>query len=111
MLDSIDDAIDRTDAVIKATEQMRDSLLHELLTRGVPGWHTAWRDIPGLGTIPVDWEVVKLGEVIESTTYGTNTQLSHDGAVAVLRMSNLQHGELDLTDVRRADLSEKKSRS
>ena len=107
VLDSIDDAIERTDAVIAATEQLRDSLLHELLTRGVPGWHTAWRDIPGLGTMPADWEVVKLGEVIESTTYGTNTQLSHDGAVAVLRMSNLQHGELDLTDVRRADLSEK----
>ena len=65
VLDSIDDAIERTDAVIAATEQLRDSLLHELLTRGVPGWHTAWRDIPGLGTIPADWDVVKLGEVAE----------------------------------------------
>ena len=110
VLDSIDDAIERTDAVIAATEQLRDSLLHELLTRGVPGWHTAWKDVPGLGMMPADWEVVKLGEVIESTTYGTNTQLSHDGTVAVLRMSNLQHGELDLTDVRRADLSEKEAK-
>ena len=58
MLDSIDDAIERTDAVITATEQLRDSLLHQLLTRGVPGWHTAWKDVPGLGTIPADWEVV-----------------------------------------------------
>ena len=32
VLDSIDDAIERTDAVIAATEQLRDSLLHELLT-------------------------------------------------------------------------------
>ena len=51
--------------VITATEQLRDSLLHELLTRGVPGWHTEWKDVPGLGTIPADWEVVKLGGVAE----------------------------------------------
>ena len=62
VLDSIDDAIERTEAVIAATEQLRDSLLHELLTRGVPGWHTEWKDLPGLGTIPADWEVVRLGK-------------------------------------------------
>ena len=36
VLDSIDDAIERTEAVIAATGQLRDSLLHQLLTRGVP---------------------------------------------------------------------------
>ena len=36
VLDSIDDAIERTEAVITATERLRDALLHELLTRGVP---------------------------------------------------------------------------
>ena len=65
VLDSIDDAIEGAEAVIAATEQLRDSLLHQLLTRGVPGWHTEWKDIPGLGTIPADWEVVRLGEVAE----------------------------------------------
>ncbi len=63
VLDSIDDAIERTDAVIAAMEQLRDSLLHQLLTRGFPGWHTEWKEAPGLGTIPADWEVVRLGEV------------------------------------------------
>ena len=36
VLDSIDDAIERTEAVIAATEQLRDSLVNQLLTRGVP---------------------------------------------------------------------------
>ena len=63
MLDSIDDAIERTDAVIAATEQLRGSLLHELLTRGVPGWHSEWKNVPGLGAMPADWEVVSLGKV------------------------------------------------
>ena len=70
VLDSIDDAIERTEAVIAATETLRDSLLHELLTRGVPGWHTEWKDVPGIGTIPADWEVVRLGEVAEVRIMG-----------------------------------------
>ncbi len=65
VLDSIDDAIEGTEAVIAATEQLRNSLLHDLLTRGVPGWHTEWKDVLGLGTIPADWEMVRLGEVAE----------------------------------------------
>lgn len=65
VLDSIDEAIEGTEAVIAATEQLRDSLLHELLMRGVPGWHTEWKEAPGVGTIPACWEVVRLGEVAE----------------------------------------------
>ena len=63
VLDSIDEAIERTKAVIAATERLRDALLHELLTRGVPGWHTEWMEVPGIGNIPADWEVVRLGDV------------------------------------------------
>ena len=64
VLDAIDDAIERTEAVITATERLRDALLHELLTRGVPGWHTQWKDVPGIGTIPAAWDVVRLGDVV-----------------------------------------------
>ena len=106
VLDSIDDAIERTEAVIAATETLRDSLLHELLTRGVPGWHAEWKDVPGIGTIPTDWEVVRLGEVLDSTTYGTNEQLGDAGNRVVLRMNNIQQGEIDFSEVKRAELAE-----
>ena len=109
VLDSIDDAIEGAEAVIAATGQLRDSLLHDLLTRGLLGQHTEFRDVPGLGTIPADWEVVRLGDVLESTTYGTNEPLGAQGNVAVLRMNNLQDGKIDLSQVRRADLSAKES--
>lgn len=65
VLDAIDDAIERTEAVIAATERLREALLHELLTRGVPGWHSEWKHVPGLGTVPACWEVVRLGEVAD----------------------------------------------
>ena len=51
VLDSIDEAIECTEAVIAAAERLRDALLHELLTRGVPGWHSEWKEAPGIGTI------------------------------------------------------------
>ena len=63
VLDSIDEAIERTEAVVAATERLRDALLHELLTRGVPGWHSEWKDAPGIGTIPACWNIVRLEDM------------------------------------------------
>ena len=65
VLDSIDEAIESTEAVVAATERLRDALLHELLTRGVPGWHSEWKEAPGIGMVPADWEVVRLRDVAE----------------------------------------------
>ena len=65
ILDSIDEAIERTDEVIAATERLRDALLHDLLTRGLPGRHTDFKRVRGLGTIPTTWDVARLGDVAE----------------------------------------------
>ena len=106
VLDSIDKAIERTEAVIAATENLRDSLLHELLTRGVPGWHTEWKDVSGIGTMPADWEVVRLGEIIPRFDYGTSIQCNSDpSGIPVLRIPNIASGELDLSDLKYASLS------
>ena len=72
VLDAIDDAIEHAEAVIAATEHLRDALLHDLLTLGVPGWHTEWRDVPGLGVVPASWDVVRLGDVCAPPEYGAS---------------------------------------
>ena len=94
VLDSIDDAIERADAVIAATGQLRDSLIQDLLTRGVSGWHTEWRDVPGLGTIPADWEVVKLGDRIkEGPTNGIYKPESEYGSgICLIRIDDFMPG-------------------
>ena len=107
VLDSIDEAIEKTEAVAAATERLRDALLHRLLTRGVPGWHSQWKEVRGIGIIPASWDMVRLGDVLESTTYGTNVRLGTKGATSVLRMNNLQNGKIDLTEVRQANLPDK----
>ena len=103
MLDSIDDAIERTEAVIAATERLRDSLLHQLLTRGVPGWHTAWKDVTGLGAMPADWDVVSLGE--ETTHVGSGVtprggkSVYTSSGITFLRSQNVHFEGLELDDV------------
>ncbi len=103
VLDSIDDAIQGAEAVIAATEQLRDSLLHDLLTRGLPGQHTEWRDVPGLGSIPADWEVVRLGDVAEvQTGRAVKKDSPVDGTLKVpyLSVANVKDSYLDLSTVK-----------
>ena len=68
VLDSIDEAIERTEEVIAVTESVRDALRHELLTRGLPGQHKEWKEVPGLKTLPASWQVKRLGELASLRT-------------------------------------------
>ena len=65
ILDAIDEAIGRTNEIVAATEMLRETMLAELLTRGIPGWHTQWRCVPGFGNIPLDWKMTRLDEAAE----------------------------------------------
>ena len=99
VLDAIDEAIERTEEVIGATERLRDALLHELLTRGLPSRHSEWAEVPGLGTVPACWDVVRLGEVCERITKGTTpTTLGHEytqSGVRFLRVENIGDGSVE----------------
>ena len=101
MLDSIDDAIEHTEAVIAAIERLHGALLHQLLTWGVPGWHTEWRDVPGIGTIPADWEVVRLGEIYEVQLGKMLSPKARQGKNPrpYLTNRNVRWGEFDLSDL------------
>ena len=103
VLDSIDEAIERTEAVIAATEHLRDALLHELLTRGVPGWHAEWKDVPGIGTMPADWEVVRLGDAVTHVGSGVTPRggksVYATSGVTFLRSQNVHFDGLRLLEV------------
>ena len=97
VLDSIDEAIEGVEAVITATERLRDALLHELLTRGVPGWHTQWKDVPGVGTIPAAWEVVRLEDVAQTITSGSRawSQYFRPNGAFFVRSQNKSEFEIE----------------
>lgn len=106
VLDAIDDAIERTDEVISATERLREALLHELLSKGLPGWHTKWQEHPKLGTLPADWKVVRLGDISERPKYGANAPAlpSDHGRPRYVRITDIsEDGRLRSADARSAD--------
>ena len=49
--------------------------------------------------IEMDWQEVQLGNHVESMSYGTSAKSQSQGEIPVLRMGNLQGGELDWSDL------------
>jgi type I restriction enzyme S subunit len=102
VLQAADDAVDAAEAVIEQTEKVKRGLVEQLLTRGMPGRHTRFK-ITEIGEVPESWEVVRIGDVLESTTYGISTALDSDAAgIPVLRMGNIQNHRLDLSSLKYA---------
>ena len=62
ILSSVDDAIEKTQAVIAQVQVVKRGLMQELLTRGLPGRHTRFKQTE-IGRIPEEWEVVELASV------------------------------------------------
>ncbi len=77
VLDTIDDAIQKTEQIIAKLQQVKQGLLHDLLTRGIddngelrdPERHPEqFQDSP-LGRIPRGWRVGSIGEFCEVYNY------------------------------------------
>lgn len=60
ILSSVDEAVEKTQAVIDQVLVVKRGLAQELLTRGIPGRHTHFRQAE-IGEIPADWDFCLLG--------------------------------------------------
>jgi type I restriction enzyme, S subunit len=63
VLASVDDAIEKTEAVIAQIEAVKKALMTDLLTRGVPGRHTNVKPSE-FGNMPLTWDLLPLGECL-----------------------------------------------
>ena len=103
ILNSIDSAIARTREVIGQTRRVKESLLQELFTKGLPGRHKKFKKIKGLGHIPIEWEHERLGKLCILAIdgpFGSNLKTCHysTAGVRVLRLQNIGIGEFQDTD-------------
>lgn len=58
-------------------------------------------------TNPKGWPICKIGDLLESASYGTSEKSSSEGRFPVLRMNNItRFGDIDLTDLKYMDLAE-----
>lgn len=64
ILSSVDETIEKTEAVIAQLDVVKKAMLEELLTRGIPGRHSRFKQTE-IGEVPAEWEVAILGEACE----------------------------------------------
>jgi type I restriction enzyme, S subunit len=114
ILTSVDEAIEATRAVIDQLQVVKKALMGELLTRGLPGRHTRFKQTE-IGELPETWSVVSLAELVELQP-GFAFK-SNDFCIVgdrLLRGSNVGVGSLDWSpsktvffpEERRADFAE-----
>lgn len=106
ILSSVDEAIEKTEAVIKQTEMVKKGLMQQLLTKGIG--HKEFKET-GIGSIPVTWEVLSLescSDVKSGITKGRKTTNSNMQSVPYIRVANVQDGYIDLSDIKNIDATE-----
>ena len=107
ILSSVDDTIEKTQAVIDQVQIVKRGLMQELLTRGLPGRHARFKQTE-IGEVPEAWDVVSFaqsGATVTSGSRGWAKYYSDDGAL-FLRITNLARNtiRLRLSDVRHVAL-------
>lgn len=105
VLDTLDTTIRQTEAIIAKLKQVKQGLLHDLLTRGIaangelrPPQSQApdlYKDSP-LGWIPHDWQVQRLGNYMAAEiTYGIVQAGPHiEGGVPYIRTGDMSGDRL-----------------
>lgn len=104
ILSSVDDAIESTQAVIDQLGVVKKAMMAELLTRGLPGRHTRFKQTE-IGEVPEEWEVVRLGEACERMFVGIAQAATHayvtSGGVPIIRTTNVRPNLLRADDILR----------
>lgn len=110
VLDTADEAIRHTEGLIAKLKQMKQGLLHDLLTRGLDengemrdpvAYPKQFKDSP-LGQIPNAWEIRTADSLCEEIVVGIvikPTQYYTDSGVPVLRSANIRETGLDLSQL------------
>ena len=100
ILSSVDNAIEKTQAVIDQVQVVKRGLMQELLTRGLPGRHRRFKQTE-IGKIPMDWRVVRLSDVTTHITDGVHKTPEYvDTGIPFLSVNNLRDGRLDFSNCR-----------
>lgn len=90
----LDEAKERLQEVADSFAVRKAAILHKAFTGELT---QQWRCENGVSD--ESWEEKTIGEICSSLKYGTSKKSSDDGKVVVLRMGNLQNGEIDWSNL------------
>lgn len=90
----LDEAKERLQEAAESFAVRKAAILHKAFTGELT---KQWRRENGVRD--ESWEEKTIGEICSSLKYGTSKKSSDDGEVVVLRMGNLQNGEIDWSNL------------
>lgn len=107
ILTAVDEAIEKTDQLIKKHERIKQGVMQVLLTKGIDedcnirSEETHEFKDSELGLIPVEWVVKTLNKSCEKIQDGTHfsPKINSDGKFKYITSKNIRFGYLDLTDL------------
>lgn len=101
ILDTLDDAILKTEQLVAKLRQIKQGLLHDLLTRGIdengqlrdPIAHPEQFNGSALGFVPKDWDILRTGDILTSIDQGwspnCDTESAPEGDWGVLKTTSV----------------------
>lgn len=105
----------RIDALIAEQEKLlallaekRQATISQAVTRGLnPDMPVKDSGVEWLGHVPQHWNICLLKRAFSSVDYGISETLDKDDGIAVLRMGNIQDGQVVLNELKYVDSIEK----
>lgn len=105
ILSSVDEAIDKTQAVIDQLAVVKKAMMQDLLTKGLPGRHTRFKQTE-IGMVPEEWTTATYGELADEEVPGAiqsgpfGSELKHSEFVQegklVIGIDNVLDGRFSL---------------
>jgi type I restriction enzyme S subunit len=100
----IDALIARKQELREKLKEKRIAVITQAVTRGLnPVARLRDSGIPWLGKVPEHWEVCQIKRKFQSADYGISESLQPEGAIAILRMGNIENGKVVLEELKFLD--------
>lgn len=103
ILDAVDTALERTQVIIDRARDLKRSIVQRLFEEGT---RKEPRRKTSIGPIPRSWDVVPVKDVVRWFQYGLSVPMQMSGSVPILRMGNIQNGEVTMDDLKYVSLSD-----
>ena len=102
ILSNIDSLIDSTSKIIENSKSLKTGLMQKLLTKGIG--HSKFKKVrlfPRYNeeTIPEDWNVDRLDNLIRIMDYRGRTPLFSESGITHLRSNNIRDGQINFKDI------------
>lgn len=108
VLSAVQEAREKTEAVIAAAKELKKSLMKYLFTYGpVPVTEADQVRLKEteIGVMPEEWEVKAIKDSLKAMQYGISLRGSSSGRYPILRMNNLIDGKIDFSDLQFVNLN------